>query len=138
MTGPLTKARRAVLTGNLLYQPSNRWVCATVGNLPIVDSRHPVLVWESDRAIPHYAFPYDEVSTELLRPCRGIVPRHHVGAAEWFDLGIAGHTVPRVAWAYAFPELSSYIAFDRANQAMRQIVRWQERPLSANARDLSA
>jgi uncharacterized protein (DUF427 family) len=107
------------------YSTADAYVRLEVAGVRIVDSRSAMTVWERDGADPLLAFPYDEVRTDLLRPCRGMLPRHRVGAAEWFDLLVRGERYPRAAWAYAVPGLSSHIAFELRE---RPGVRWRVEP----------
>jgi uncharacterized protein (DUF427 family) len=124
--------RRPVPSIGVLFQLCDWQVRATIRHLTIVDSRSPVLVWESTNARPFYAFPHDEVRTDLLRLCRGVPPRHRSGAAQWFDLNLADDRIPRAAWAYSVPELSSYIAFDLANPTVREAIHWLDARPSAD------
>jgi uncharacterized protein (DUF427 family) len=54
----------------LLWEPSPRWVRGRKGDVTVVDSRHPVLVWEPGGPVPLYAFPREEVREDLLRPAK--------------------------------------------------------------------
>jgi uncharacterized protein (DUF427 family) len=50
------------------FEPSARWVRGISNEVPIVDSKHPLLVWEPGRPIVSYAFPRAEVAGDLLTP----------------------------------------------------------------------
>jgi uncharacterized protein (DUF427 family) len=116
---------RVVPEIGLGYAIGDAHVRLDVAGATIVDSRRPMAVWERENAKPFFAFPYDEVRTDLLRPCRGLLPRHRVGAAEWFDLIVARERYPKAAWAYTVPGLSSHIAFDLRDGPG---VRWRVAP----------
>ena len=47
---------------------SDRWVRGYVGGTAVVDSRDALLFWEPAFPVPGYAFPRDDVRTDLLRP----------------------------------------------------------------------
>jgi len=49
----------------LLWEPSERWVRGRKGGVTVIDSRHPVLVWEPGVPVPLYAFWRAEVREEL-------------------------------------------------------------------------
>lgn len=50
-THPAARALRATPEG-LLWEPSERWVRGVRGDVTVVDSRHPVLVWEPRLPVP--------------------------------------------------------------------------------------
>jgi uncharacterized protein (DUF427 family) len=50
----------------LTYEPSGRWVRAELDGEIVVDSRRSRLVWEPGRPTPRYAFPREDVRTDLL------------------------------------------------------------------------
>jgi uncharacterized protein (DUF427 family) len=59
--------RRQGESDSVFWEPSERWVRATAGDITVVDSHRPVLVWEPGRPVPLYAFPAEDVRTDLLR-----------------------------------------------------------------------
>jgi len=93
-------------------EPSRRWVRGTVGDTTIVDSKHPVLVWEQGRPVPHYAFPRDEVRAELLSEAATRSPSKHADATAWYDLTVDGTRIAHAAWGYSDGELADHISFD--------------------------
>ncbi len=66
----------------------------------MVDSRHPVLVWEPGIPVPLYAFPHDEVRHDLLRPAKNPPTGTHTGSRIFYDLVIGGEPTENAAWTY--------------------------------------
>ncbi|MEU0375402.1 DUF427 domain-containing protein [Streptomyces sp. NPDC006283] len=109
---PATR-RRSASIDSLLWEPSERWVRATKGEVTVVDSRRPVLVWEPGRPVPLYAFPAADVRMDLLRKTeRSANPRRHEGATVFYDLVLDDRTVRAAAWTYPSEELADYISFE--------------------------
>jgi uncharacterized protein (DUF427 family) len=86
-----------------VVEASERWVRGRRGDVTIVDSRRPLLVWEAGRPVPRYVFPDADVRTDLLRPAAE--PEH-------FDLVVGDETAAGAAWRYADPRLAGHIAFE--------------------------
>ncbi|MEU9895138.1 DUF427 domain-containing protein [Streptomyces phaeochromogenes] len=97
---------------SLLWEPSERWVRGTKGDVTVVDSRRPVLVWEPGRPVPLYAFPREDVRTDLLRETEKSAGRPHAGTTLFYDLDIGRETIAGAAWTYPGEELGSYISFE--------------------------
>ncbi|MGC2999851.1 DUF427 domain-containing protein [Streptomyces sp. G35A] len=96
----------------LLWEPSERWVRGRAGDVTVVDSRHPVLVWEPHLPVPQYAFPRADVRTDLLRPARKPPGgRRHTGSTVFYDLEAGGGTRPNAAWTFPADDLAGHIAF---------------------------
>ncbi|MFI6011144.1 DUF427 domain-containing protein [Streptomyces sp. NPDC051243] len=111
---PLFPNERNVRTTpeGLLWEPSERWVRGRKGDVTVVDSRHPVLVWEPDLPVPCYAFPREEVRTDLLRPAGNPTPGKHTGSRVFYDLEAGGELVENAAWTFAADDLAGHIAFE--------------------------
>jgi uncharacterized protein (DUF427 family) len=118
--------RHPVPDDGLTYEPSQRWVRGTVGTTTVVDSHHPVLVWEPGRAVPLYAFPRSDVRTDLLRRAAQPPTNKHPGADEWHDLAVDGTTLDNIAFSYAAPELADHIAFDWFRRSEPGVEHWYE------------
>jgi uncharacterized protein (DUF427 family) len=103
---------RGSSAGELRWEPSARWVRGTVGGTTVVDSRHPVLVWQEWPPVPFYAFPRAELRADLLSPATAPPVVRQTGAARWFDLTVAGTRLPLVAWEYDLGELAGHLGFD--------------------------
>ncbi|MFD9224222.1 DUF427 domain-containing protein [Streptomyces sp. NPDC060064] len=111
--GVPVERRRPDSIDSVTWEPSERWVRATKGEVTVVDSRRPVLVWEPGRPVPLYAFPAADVRMDLLRRTeRPANPRRHGGATVFYDLALAERTVQAAAWTYPSEELADYISFE--------------------------
>ncbi len=108
-----TVHRRSEAIDSVVWEPSERWVRATKGEVTVVDSRRPVLVWEPGRPVPLYAFPAEDVRTDLLRTVeRPANSRRHAGATVFYDLVLADQSVKAAAWTYPGEELAGHISFE--------------------------
>jgi uncharacterized protein (DUF427 family) len=96
----------------LLWEPSERWVRGLKGDVIVVDSRHPVLVWEPGVPVPLHAFPREEVRADLLRPARNPPTGAHAGARMFYDLEADGDVRENAAWTYTADDLAGHIAFE--------------------------
>jgi uncharacterized protein (DUF427 family) len=96
----------------LLWEPSERWVRGRKGDVTVVDSRHPVLVWEPDLPVPQYAFPRAEVREDLLRPAKNPPTGRHAGSRIFYDLAIGDELLESVAWTFPADDLAGHIAFE--------------------------
>ncbi|MET8679827.1 DUF427 domain-containing protein [Streptomyces sp. NPDC004647] len=106
-------SRHPPLPGDgLTWEPSERWVRGTKGEVTVVDSRRPLLVWEPGRPVPLYAFPEEDVRTDLLRQAAPPATGRHSGSTVFYDLEIEGEVVRKAAWSYPGEQLAGYIAFE--------------------------
>ncbi|MFG2191763.1 DUF427 domain-containing protein [Streptomyces sp. NPDC048639] len=98
---------------SVTWEPSERWVRGTKGDVTVVDSRRPLLVWEPDRPVPLYAFPEEDIRMDLLRRTEEPASRRrHAGATVFYELSVGGSTTPRAAWTYPGKELAGHISFE--------------------------
>ena len=93
-------------------EPSGRWVRAFVGDVPVVDSRSPLLFWEDHFPVPNYAFEPGHVRQDLLRPTDSEPPAAGFfgpkgPVSEWFDLEVDGRRLDHAAWRRDAPELGN-------------------------------
>ncbi|MFF4882291.1 DUF427 domain-containing protein [Streptomyces nigra] len=111
---PLFPTERSVRTTpeGLLWEPSDRWVRGRKGEVTVVDSRHPVLVWEPDVPVPCYSFPREEVRTDLLQPARNPTPGRHTGSQIFYDLLTGGEVLENAAWTFPAADLAGHISFE--------------------------
>ncbi|MEV7069503.1 DUF427 domain-containing protein [Streptomyces sp. NPDC093990] len=109
-TFPTAREVRTTPEG-LLWEPSERWVRGRKGDVTVVDSRHPVLVWEPDVPVPLYAFPRTDVREDLLRPARNPATGTHTGSQVFYDLEADGELVENAAWTFPAADLADHIAF---------------------------
>ncbi|MFF7595027.1 DUF427 domain-containing protein [Streptomyces mirabilis] len=110
----------------LRWEPSGRWVRGCKGEVTVVDSRHPVLVWEPDVPVPLYAFPREEVRVELLRPARNPPTGTHSGSRVFYDLEVDGELLENAAWTFPADDLAGHIAFEWFSRCGRGLDRWYE------------
>ena len=110
----------------LLWEPSPRWVRGRKDDTTVVDSRHPVLVWEPGIPVPLYAFPHDEVREDLLRPAKNPPTGTHTGSRIFYDLVIGGELTDNAAWTYPADDLAGYIAFEWFRRVGRGLDHWYE------------
>ena len=81
----------------------------------VVDTSRAYRVLETSHP-PVYYIPREDIRMEHLRPAAGSSFCEWKGRAEYFDLVVGTHTVPRVAWGYpnptpAFAPIRGYLAF---------------------------
>lgn len=96
-------------------EPSDRWVRGLTGDTVVVSSFAPLLFWEDSFPVPSYAYPREDVRTDLLRPGSEPSSPHaffgpHGPVSEWFDLETGdGRTLRAVAWVRDDPALADHI-----------------------------
>ncbi|MGW6922364.1 DUF427 domain-containing protein [Streptomyces sp. NPDC054950] len=110
----------------LLWEPSPRWVRGRKGEFTVVDSRHPVLVWEPGVPVPLYAFPREEVRADLLRPARNPPVGTHTGSQVFYDLEVAGELLENAAWTFPARDLAGHLAFEWFRRTGRGLDHWYE------------
>ncbi|GGY41080.1 DUF427 domain-containing protein [Streptomyces xanthochromogenes] len=110
----------------LVWEPGERWVRGRKGEVTVVDSRHPVLVWEPDVPVPLYAFPRDEVRQELLRPAKNPPTGTHTGSRVFYDLEVQGELTENAAWTFPSDDLAGHIAFEWFTRVGRGLDHWYE------------
>lgn len=126
MTTLRTAATVRATPEGLLWEPSERWVRGHKGEVTVVDSRHPVLVWEPGLPVPLYAFPREEVRTDLLRPAKNPPAGTHTGSRLFYDLDVAGDRTENAAWTYPAADLAGHIAFEWFERTGRGLDHWYE------------
>jgi uncharacterized protein (DUF427 family) len=110
----------------LLWEPSERWVRGRKGEVTVVDSRHPVLVWEPGVPVPLYAFPREEVRADLLRPAENPPTGAHTGSTVFYDLQIDGELLPNAAWTFPADDLAGHLAFEWFRRTGKGLDHWYE------------
>lgn len=127
MPADLIVARRhPVPEAALTYEPAERWVRGTIGETTVVDSRHPLLLWEPGRAVPRYLFPAADVRTDLLEPTSPPDGVDHPGGAAWYDLVLGGRRYPHLVWSYEGSELGGHYAFEWFGRTEPGVEHWYE------------
>ncbi|MFC8342568.1 DUF427 domain-containing protein [Streptomyces sp. NPDC057280] len=124
-TFPTAQGVRTTPEG-LLWEPSERWVRGRKGEVTVVDSRHPVLVWEPGVPVPLYAFPRAEVREDLLRPAKNPPMGTHTGSQIFYDLGVDGDLLENAAWTFPAADLADHIAFEWFRRVGRGLDHWYE------------
>ncbi|MCX4431790.1 MULTISPECIES: DUF427 domain-containing protein [Streptomyces] len=110
----------------LRWEPSGRWVRGCKGEVTVVDSRHPVLVWEPEVPVPLYAFPREEVREDLLRPAKNPPTGTHSGSRVFYDLEVDGELLENAAWTFPADDLAGHIAFEWFSRSGRGLDHWYE------------
>ncbi|GAB2487185.1 DUF427 domain-containing protein [Jatrophihabitans fulvus] len=119
--------RHPVPPDDLTWEPAQRHVRGELDGVTVVDSPHPVLVWEPAPAVPVplYAFPAAAVRTDLLVPAA--TPGSRPGAGAWFDLRVGDSHRDAIAWRYENTgELDGLIAFDWFRRGRPGLDHWFE------------
>ncbi|MFJ9561352.1 DUF427 domain-containing protein [Streptomyces fuscichromogenes] len=124
-TFPTAAALRTTPEG-LRWEPSGRWVRGRKGEVTVVDSRHPVLVWEPGVPVPLYAFPRAEVREDLLRPAKNPATGTHTGSRVFYDLDLGGEPLENAAWTFPAADLADHIAFEWFRRVGRGLDHWYE------------
>jgi uncharacterized protein (DUF427 family) len=96
------------------------------GDVTVVDSRHPVLVREPDAPVPLYAFPREEVRTDLLRQAKNPRTGRHTGSRILYDLELDGDLLENAAWTFPADDLAGHIAFEWFRRTGRGRDHWYE------------
>ncbi|MFI7402231.1 DUF427 domain-containing protein [Streptomyces sp. NPDC049541] len=122
---PTERSLRTTPEG-LLWEPSERWVRGRKGDVTVVDSRHPVLVWEPTLPVPQYAFPRADVREDLLRPAKNPRTGAHTGSTIFYDLEAGGELLENAAWTFPAADLAQYIAFEWFRRSGRGLDHWYE------------
>ncbi|MDN0200112.1 DUF427 domain-containing protein [Streptomyces sp. S.PNR 29] len=110
----------------LLWEPSDRWVRGRKADVTVVDSRHPVLVWEPGLPVPQYAFPREEVREDLLRPAKSPRRGTHAGSQIFYDLEVHGELLENAAWTFPADDLAGHIAFEWFRRWGHSLDHWYE------------
>lgn len=125
-TAELSIARHPVPDDRLTYDPSDRWVRATISDVTVVDSKRPLLLWEPGRPVAGYVFPESDVRTDLLTPVPAPDGDPHPGATEYYDLELDGVRYERLAWRYDTGPLAGHLAIDWFGRTAPGIEHWYE------------
>ncbi|MEV5430378.1 DUF427 domain-containing protein [Streptomyces sp. NPDC052701] len=126
MTTHLAALAMRTTPEGLVWEPGERWVRGRKGDVTVVDSRHPVLVWEPHLPVPQYAFPREEVRTDLLRPAKDPPAGRHTGSRVFYDLDADGEVRRNAAWTFPAEDLSGHIAFEWFPRTDTGLDHWYE------------
>ncbi len=127
-TTTLQVALHPVRGEELTYEPTERWVRAKIGDVTIVDSRRALLLWGPDHPVANYAFPAQDVRTDLLRSAPAPAPAQggRPGVSEYYDLELDGNRYERLAWRYDSGVLSDHIQIDWFGRTTPGVEHWYE------------
>ncbi len=95
----------------------DKWVRAFVGATTVVESRSPLLFYESEFPVPGYAFHERDVRLDLLRPSAGEPPQQPFfylpkgPVRQWYDLDVEGRVIPCAAWVRDDPAVTDRLIF---------------------------
>ncbi|MEU1885903.1 DUF427 domain-containing protein [Micromonospora sp. WMMD987] len=110
----------------LTYHPGERRVRGTVGEIVVVDSRRPLLVWEPGLPVPFWVFPLTDVVGATLRPAaRPPTPGTRAGSS-FHDLTVDGLTLPNAAWTYPGDVFAETVCLAWREWFGQGIERWYE------------
>ncbi|WP_322936521.1 DUF427 domain-containing protein [Nocardioides bizhenqiangii] len=95
-------------------EATDKWVRGYVGSEAIVDSHDALLFWEERFPVPGYAFPRDDVRTELLQASAGPPTKRSFYTAkgpvsEWYDVVVDGRVIQHAAWVRDDPAVGDRI-----------------------------
>ena len=118
----------------------DKWVRAYLDDVAVVDSRRPLLFWEQHFPVPGYAFPRDDVRTDLLTEVVGDPPREpffflpHGPVSQWYDVTVDGRTASHAAWVRDTPELHDMLVLSWQPGLLD---RWleEDEPVAGHPRD---
>jgi uncharacterized protein (DUF427 family) len=96
------------------------------GEVTVVDSRRPVLVWEPSLPVPQYAFPHADVREDLLRRAKNPRSGAHTGSKIFYDLEVDGELMENAAWTFPAADLAEYIAFEWFRHSGSGLDHWYE------------
>jgi uncharacterized protein (DUF427 family) len=125
-TSALTRRRLPQPATGLQFEPSERHVRGTIGELTVVDSYAPVLIWEPGRPVPSYVFPRADVRTDLLVPGKAPQPKRHEQADQWYDLQLNGRVFKGLVYEYDVDGMSGHVGIDWFGRSAPGIEHWFE------------
>jgi len=89
----------------LLIEPTARWIRGYFNGVPVVDSKHAIIV--KSRGIRRgrlgYYFPVEDVRMDLLTPATTVTNDRHIGDAAHYDMTVNGKTVEDAATTFGEP-----------------------------------
>ncbi len=96
------------------FEPTDRWVRATLGGETVADSKHARLMIESPGEVDYY-FPLSDVRTDLLEPSDHSERSGYRGIRKFWHVRVGDQVAENAAWTYESkenrPDFSNYVAF---------------------------
>lgn len=98
--------------------PSPKWVRVYFGRKLIADSRHVILLRQSDHELIYY-FPKEDVHVEYLEKSSFTTQSPFLGLASYWNVRVGDQLAENAAWSYlqpfpGGPNLEGFFAFDWA------------------------
>lgn len=109
------------LPHELSYEPTPKRVRTELAGTTIAESDGVLIVYESGRAVPFYAFPEADVRSDALTPSERPISDAHGGSAEFWTVTVGDDVAENAIWRYADADLRRYLAFN-----WEQFDRWFE------------
>ena len=95
------------------FEPTERWIRATLNDAIIVDSRSAMLMIESRGELDYY-FPVEDVRLDLLAESDDLERSGYRGTRKFWNLRLGEQVIEKAAWTYQpkenRPDVSGYIA----------------------------
>ncbi|MEV6798301.1 DUF427 domain-containing protein [Micromonospora rifamycinica] len=110
----------------LTYHHSERRVRGSVGDVVVVDSRRPLLVWEPGLPVPFWVFPLADLVGATLRPAAQPPDPGTRAGSSFHDLTVGGLTLPNAAWTYPGDVFSETVCLAWREWFGQGIERWYE------------
>ena len=92
----------------LLIEPTARWIRGYFNGVPVVDSKHAIIVKSRGprRGRLAYYFPVEDVRMDLLRQTDSVTNDRHIGDATHYDLMVGDKTAEDAAMVFGDPHAS--------------------------------
>ena len=112
--------------GELRFEPTPKRIRASLMGQAVADSSRTLLVWEPNRVLPSYAFPYDGISAEFVPRPGDVIPDPeapavlhgatpfsvHTTPGAAYDLRVGDRTLEAAAFTPSDPALAGYAVLD--------------------------
>lgn len=106
------------------FEPTERWIRATLNGETIADSKRAMLMIESTGELDYY-FPVEDVRLDLFAESDEVETSGYRGTRKFWDLKLDEQVIEKAAWTYELkdkrPDFSGYIAL-----AWKAMEHWYE------------
>ncbi len=96
-----------------IYEPTDRWIRAAIGNETIADSKRAMLMIESQTELDYY-FPPEDIHLEVFEESDEAETSDERGTRKFWDLNLGDLKIEKAAWTYKTkqnrPDFNGYIA----------------------------
>ncbi|KWV33980.1 DUF427 domain-containing protein [Micromonospora rifamycinica] len=110
----------------LTYHHSERRVRGSIGDVVVVDSRQPMLVWEPGLPVPFWVFPLADLVGATLRPAAQPPDPGTRAGSSFHDLAVGGLSLPNAAWTYPGDFFSETVCLAWREWFGQGVERWYE------------